>query len=50
MNHRSTILLALALCAVALFSAGPLRGQMRQNANLTIFFSGDVGGEVAPCG
>jgi len=50
MNHRLSILFALALSAAALLSAGVLRGQMRQNANLTIFFTGDVGGEVAPCG
>ncbi len=50
MNHRLSILFALALSTAALLSAGVLRGQMRQNPNLTIFFTGDVGGEVAPCG
>ncbi len=51
MNHRS-IWLALALFALAavLFQGVPSGQVMRQNANLTIFFSGDDAGEVTPCG
>ncbi len=50
MNRRWTLFLIIAAGLGMLFSSGVLRGQMRQNANLTIFFSGDDGGEVAPCG
>ena len=50
MNHRLTLLLILLIVAAALASSGALRGQMRQGENLTIFFTGDDAGEIAPCG
>jgi hypothetical protein len=50
MNQRLTILFILLFAAAALVSAGVLRGQTPQGANLGIFFTGDDAGEVAPCG
>jgi hypothetical protein len=50
MNHRLTLLFILVFAAAALASSGVLRGQMRQSAALTIFFTGDDAGEIAPCG
>ena len=50
MNLRLTLLLILLVVVAALASSVVLRGQMRQGEDLTIFFTGDDGGEIAPCG
>jgi hypothetical protein len=50
MNHRLTLLFILVFAAAALAAGGALRGQMRQGEALTIFFTGDDAGEIAPCG
>ncbi len=50
MNHRITLLFVLLLAAGALFFSAAPRGQMRQSEALTLFFTGDDAGEIAPCG
>lgn len=51
MNPRPTLFLLLVLAAVSVWSSGLLRGQVRsQGGGLTVFFTGEHGGEIAPCG
>jgi hypothetical protein len=48
--HRRLTFLSAILLSAALFGPSLLRGQMKQGPDLTIFFTGDDAGEVAPCG
>lgn len=51
MNAKITLLLFSLIAGVALVSAGLLGGQTRNQGDaLTLFFTGDTEGEVAPCG
>lgn len=50
MNLRLTLIFILLIVAAALASSGTLRGQARQGEALTVFFTGDDAGEIAPCG
>ena len=51
MNSRITALFISLFVFAALLAAGVLRGQVAApTQHLTVFFSGDGNGEIAPCG